>query len=585
MILYLDYKTSLISNNIYFNIKLTKMSRIQVNHIKTALDNLFTDKIDLTNIISTIPEDLKKQFYSRALAAYSLHIIASASIDDAANSVTDSYNDNGIDAVYYDEQYNTLYLVQSKMIDEGNGEPDTGDMRKFSDGITDLIEEKYERFNSKIQAKLPIIKDAFNDSQIKLNIIIAYTGKGFSIHNQRIITDLTTFLNDSTEWAFITDFNLKSAHDSINTVLAGKPIESELTISNWGTIDEPFIAYYGQISAYELATLWKNHRKKLFTENIRNFIGLSEINSSILKTIENEPEKFIYFNNGVTILCNTITPLPAKTVGKTTGVFNCKGLSIINGAQTVGSLGIALDRFPEKLEKSKVFVRLIPLENSPENFGNRITIASNTQNKIEKRDFVTLDPIQQTIRTELLLTNINYHYKRTDEVIPYDECNCTLEEATVALACSMPEPTYAVTAKREIGRLWEDITKAPYKELFNDSLKVHKLWRCIKIYRTVSKYLNDLKVDKTGRERSIYTYGNYFIVNLVINNVLEEILVNPTADFNKYCTEILYSAIVKITSNVVELTEKNYPTALIHQLFRNYTKCNDLKNKFKNPSL
>ena len=553
------------------------MSRIQVNHIRTALDKLFTDKIDLTDIKSPKAEDIKKQFYSRALAAYSLHIIASATIEDAAKSVTDTYDDNGIDAIYYDQQHNTLYVVQSKMIDEGNGEPETGDMRKFSDGITDLIEEKYERFNSKVQLKLPIIKDAFNDSQIKLNIIIAYTGKGFAIHNQRIITDLTTFLNDSTEWAFFTDFNLKNAHDSINTVLEGKPIESEITLSNWGTIDEPHIAYYGQISAYELATLWKNHRRKLFTENIRNFIGLSEINSGILKTIENEPEKFIYFNNGVTILCNTITPLPAKTIGKTTGLFNCKGLTIINGAQTVGSLGIALDRFPDKLEKSKVFVRLIPLENSPESFGNRITVASNTQNKIEKRDFVTLDPLQQNIKTELLLSNINYHYKRTDEVIPYDENNCTLEEATVALACSMPETTYTVTAKREIGRLWEDITKAPYKDLFNETLKVQKLWKYIKIYRSVSKYLNDLKTSKTGRERSIYTYGNYFIVNAVINSVPTDIIMNPNADFTKYYEESLQSLIVSKTAKIVELTEANYPTALIHQLFRNYTKCKDLK--------
>jgi len=554
------------------------MSRIQVNHIKTALDNLFTDKIDLSDIKSTNPEDIKKQFYSRALAAYSLHIIASTTVDDAAISVTDTYDDNGIDAIFYDEQHNTLYIVQSKMIDEGNGEPETGDMRKFADGIVDLIEEKYERFNNKIQAKLPVIKDAFNDSQIKLNIIIAYTGKGFAVHNQRIISDLTEFLNDSTEWAYFTDFNLKIAHESINTVLAGKPIESEITLSNWGTIDEPYTAYYGQISAYELATLWKNHRKKLFTENIRNFIGLSDINSSILKTIEKEPEKFIYFNNGVTILSNTVTPLPAKTLGKTTGLFNCKGMTIINGAQTVGSLGIALDRFPEKLEKCKVFVRLIPLENSPENFGNRITIASNTQNKIEKRDFVTLDPIQQTIRTELLLTNINYHYKRTDEVIPFDEINCTLEEATVALACSMPTTTYAVTAKREIGRLWDDINKPPYKDLFNDTLKVHKIWRCIKIYRLVSKYLNELKSQKTGRERSIYTYGNYFILNIILNSMPVEVLMNPNADFITYHKDILPNLIISKTNEVAVLTEEKYPTALIHQLFRNYTKCNELKN-------
>ncbi|MBX2991052.1 MAG: hypothetical protein KF749_07770 [Bacteroidetes bacterium] len=196
------------------------MARPQVNHIKQALDNLFTGKIDLTDIVNSRPEDLTRQFHSRALAAYSLHILASVPVDEAAKSITDSYDDNGIDAVYFDEQQNTIYLVQSKMIDEGNGEPDTGDMNKFAKGITDLIEERYDRFNIKIQNKLPIIKDAFNESQIKLNIVLAYTGKGFAVHNQRIISDLINFLNESTEWAFFTDFNLKAAHDSLNTVLA-----------------------------------------------------------------------------------------------------------------------------------------------------------------------------------------------------------------------------------------------------------------------------------------------------------------------------------------------------------------------------
>jgi AIPR protein len=553
------------------------MSKVHVNHIRTALDNLFADKIDISDATSVKPEEIKQQFYSRALAAYALHIVASASIDEAALAITDSFDDNGIDAVFYDEQHNILYVVQSKMLDSGSGEPETGDMRKFSAGIADLIDEKYDRFNSKIQRKLPKIQEAFSDSQIKLSIILAYTGKGFAIHNQRIITDLTTSLNESTEWAYFTDFNLKSAHDSLNTILAGKPIESEISLSNWGTIDEPFTAYYGQISAYDLANLWKNHRKKLFAENIRNFIGLSDINSGILRTVDAEPENFIYFNNGVTILCKSIQPLPAKTVGKTTGLFDCKGLSIINGAQTVGSLGIALDKFPDKLKKCKVFIRLIPLENSPESFGSRITVASNTQNKIEKRDFVTLDQEQQRLRTELLLTGIHYHYKRTDEVIPYDESNCTLEEATVALSCAAKETTHSVTAKREIGRLWDDITKAPYKDIFNENLKAHFLWRSIKIYRLVSKYLSDLKVEKSGRERSIYTYGNYFILHLVIAKTSTNLLMNPNnEDFDNFFRNDLLSIIEVAVRKTYEITESKHPTALVHQLFRNYTRCKEL---------
>lgn len=130
------------------------MSRIHVNHIRTALLNLFEGKIDLLDYTKKTEEEKKKSFNSRALAAYSIHIIASSSIEEAANAITDGFDDNGIDAVYYDEQQNTLFLIQSKFIEEGVGEPETGDLRKFRDGIIDLIEERYERFNEKLKSKL-----------------------------------------------------------------------------------------------------------------------------------------------------------------------------------------------------------------------------------------------------------------------------------------------------------------------------------------------------------------------------------------------------------------------------------------------
>jgi len=555
------------------------MSKIQVNHIKTALEKLFDSKIDMKDYDKKPEAEKQIAFYSRALAAYSLHIITSASVDAAANAVVDAYDDNGIDAIYHDESQSTLYLVQSKFIQAGTGEPDTGDLRKFKDGIIDLIEEKTERFNDKVQNKAQSIKDAFSNSQIKLNIILAYTGKGFSGHNQNIISDLINELNESTEWAYFTDFNLKTAHSTLNIVLAGKPIDSEISLSNWGAIDEPYPTYYGQISAFDLAQLWKHNRKNLFIDNIRSFIGMSEINSGILKTIEKEPENFIYLNNGVTALCNEVTPLPAKTVGKTTGLFDCKGITIINGAQTVGSLGIAIDKTPEQLQKCKLFIRLIPLNKCPENFGTKITIASNTQNKIEKRDFVSLDPLQQNLRTELLLQNINYHFKRTDEVIPYDENNCTLEEATVALACYQEDAAFSVTAKREIGKLWDDINKQPYNLLFNEKLKVHVLWRSIQVYRVVAKYLNDKKAKEKDRKRAVCVFGNYLILHIVLQNIPKESLLNPSSDFSVYINNELQGLVSQAADKTFEVSEKEYPTALMHQLFRNYSKCAAIKSK------
>lgn len=127
------------------------MSKIQVNHLKTAIENLFSGKIDMSDYAKKPEAEKEKAFLSRGLAAFSLHILASISTEEAGAAVIDGFDDNGIDAIYYDEQQTVLYIVQSKLLQEGLGEPESGDMRKFKDGIIDLIDGKYTRFNAKFK--------------------------------------------------------------------------------------------------------------------------------------------------------------------------------------------------------------------------------------------------------------------------------------------------------------------------------------------------------------------------------------------------------------------------------------------------
>lgn len=557
------------------------MARPQVNHVKTVLDSLFDGKIDMSDYAKKGEEERKAAFYSRALAAYYLVVMADLSVDEAAASVTDGFNDNGIDAIYYDEQTSVFYIIQSKMIHEGSGEPGNGEILKFTQGISDLVDEKLgSTFNKKILAKETEIKDALNDRNVKLNIVLAYTGAGFSEHNKKTIADLMAKLNDTITWAHFTDFNLKTIHSTLNAATSQKPIEQDLTLANWGSIEEPYRTYYGQISAYDLAQIYITHGKRLFDDNIRSFIGLSSINTSILNTIQTEPENFIYFNNGVILICDEIEPIPGKTVNKNSGSFHCKGIQVINGAQTVGSLGSAFGKFDEQLGKSSVFVRLIPLNQCPENFGTRITMASNTQNRIEKRDFVSLDPVQHNIKTELGLMGVTYNYKRTEDIFLYDDKNCSLEEATIALAAYSENVSNCVLAKREIGKLWDDIKLSPYIDLFNDNLKIPTLWNIIKVYRQVMKLLNKEKETKEGRAKSTCTYGNYFILHMLFKLMPKNYILDPSANLDEYLKSSEFAKLFNwVLNNVYTIGEATYPTSLIHQLYRNLSKCSEIERQ------
>ena len=90
------------------------MSELQVRHIASMLKKSYSDKIDVSDCLTTKIEDKEALLLTRAYAAYSLQVIAGVSEDVAANSITDGSNDNGIDAVLFDRITKILWLVQSK---------------------------------------------------------------------------------------------------------------------------------------------------------------------------------------------------------------------------------------------------------------------------------------------------------------------------------------------------------------------------------------------------------------------------------------------------------------------------------------
>ena len=122
-----------------------------------------------------------------------------------------------------------------------------------------------------------------------------------------------------------------------------------------------------------------------------------------------------------------------------------------------------------------IFIKIISLEGCPEGFGLNVTKKTNTQNKIDKRDFVSLDPEQERIKIELALESINYHYKRSDTTPKSDEQNYNVEEVMTSLACALENVDISVQAKREVGKLWEDISKKPYLDIINTTVTAIKI--------------------------------------------------------------------------------------------------------------
>ena len=218
---------------------------------------------------------------------------------------------------------------------------------------------------------------------------------------------------------------------------------------------------------------------------------------------------------------------------------------------------------------------MISLESCPEGFSTEITRAANTQNKIEHRDFVSLDSEQKRLQTDLrILCDKEYVYKSGDQK-PKEELACDLEEATIALACANSDIELAVQAKREIGKLWEDTEKPPYKLLFNSQLTAIRLWRSVEVFRAVERELKKLQNEFEGRNRLIAIHGNRLVLYRVFKSLPIENFDDIDLEFNpirSLASEKTKPALL----NLIKVVNKGFSNSYPANLFKNKSKCSDV---------
>lgn len=126
-------------------------------------------------------------------------------------------------------------------------------------------------------------------------------------------------------------------------------------------------------------------REKLFVENVRSKIENSEVNKDILSTLnkDNKRQYFVYLNNGVTILCESVRRHEVKP-----NTFWIKHPRIINGCQTSNMLYDYYQTNPEQANEVEVIAKIISTVDPM--LKKDIIYATNNQNAIDK-DLETLN--------------------------------------------------------------------------------------------------------------------------------------------------------------------------------------------------
>ncbi|MGB8455803.1 MAG: AIPR family protein [Anaerocolumna sp.] len=289
-------------------------------------------------------------------------------------------------------------------------------------------------------------------------------------------------------------------------------------------------AFMTNITGSWLAELYQKHKDLLFSANVRGFMGANKkdkdkvINAGIQNSARKQKNDFFVFNNGITALVHDyeVDVDQNKTTGKLTKV---RGLSIVNGAQTTGSLG-SLDE--KGIGNIYIGIRFIKCSNLQKI--QDITRFNNSQNIVIPSDFKANDPIQKRLRESFKkITIASYDGGLRGHKLDGDK-SLRIDAHTAAQALiswhGNPKDSYHRKSK-----IWEDTDL--YNTAFQDTITaehliyVFTLLEACNLYK--EKLLEKLKQkDITGHEQTVLTLlnerGSSFMIIHAISHALETIL-------------------------------------------------------------
>ena len=158
-----------------------------------------------------------------------------------------------------------------------------------------------------------------------------------------------------------------------------------------------YTAYLAILSGDMIHRLYDEHGSRLLELNVRSFLqARGKVNRGIRDTLRDEPERFMAYNNGISITVNELTTIVLPD-GRP-AIKSARGFQIVNGGQTTASIHRAKKQ--DGADISSVFVPAKITTISREAMGQlvpKISQYANAQNVIQMADFSANDPFHVEI--------------------------------------------------------------------------------------------------------------------------------------------------------------------------------------------
>jgi hypothetical protein len=555
---------------------------LEVQHVRGALKREFATSISMADYEKRQLDERENAFLSRALSAKAARMLTDCTSEEAAAGVIDGRDDFGIDAVAFSASGAELWLIQAKWSDKGRAGFDTAAANALVRGLKKLDNREFDHFNERLQSLADRVHGVLGQPTCKLYLVVAVMGDGIlSKEAVAILDEVSTEFGGYGRTVDYRVVNQADFHRAIREDLVPEPISLTATMSDgWHSRDTPYPAYDGLVCVKELALWYEAHGERLYDRNVRRSLGLTGVNQTLVDSLIRDPPGFWYRHNGITVQCDSITPTFFFQRGQSKPVrLTLHNASVVNGAQTVTSAHRAYEQSPGPLSEAFVTVRIISVQDAPEGFAKEITKATNTQNHMERRDFIAIDEVQSKIREDFRLSlDKEYVFKR-GEIDPAPASGCSVREAATALACAYRDPVLTVRVKGSTEALWEEGPSGAYTLLFGQQPSAYRVWRSVKLMRSVRDALHEARSKLWGRAASIADSGSFLIAHIVFQRIGIEGIDEPDPEWETAIDDVpvhvdaVLTRLIPLTNHI--FGEGSYVTST----FANEQRCKELASK------
>ena len=238
----------------------------------------------------------------------------------------------------------------------------------------DLANQIQEKLRAKQIKKVRLV--FLTNNLIEEKIINRLQGKVlFSVEDIDVTLDI---------WDLRRRGNYVRSEDDFSIVSVDQFEEAPLIVKANVHSDEQ--GYVTSLSGLDIFNLYDTYRTDLLQQNVRVFLSATrKANKEMINTLRNEPQKFFFYNNGLSVTCSSVKIENERIVA-------IKDIQIVNGGQTTATIHYAKKKYRDiDLSKVKVQVRLIEIEDKTNYEATviKISVARNTESVVSPSDFMS----------------------------------------------------------------------------------------------------------------------------------------------------------------------------------------------------